>query len=234
MGLAAARAQQEGPARPGGSPQVPIQRAAPAEKARDGVFEVTLKSPEAQKMTVEELVRDRDLNPRHLFRVKTGGYISFDEQEWVDKIEFKVFDKPVTDLPEYKRFSDLLMEINEKLFLIKGTLAKYDLVALRLMNLCDRSKFSSLRDIDDNIVQQLSIYRKLLLLRSLVVNSLNRFVKERSCRDQFAEYQRTLNIYTKQLSELTRNYSRMARRALALAKELAPPAEKATEAPVTK
>ncbi len=32
----------------------------------------------------------------------------------VDGIEFKVFDVPVTDLPQYKRFAELLSEINQR------------------------------------------------------------------------------------------------------------------------
>ncbi|MBM3301803.1 MAG: hypothetical protein FJY85_17865 [Deltaproteobacteria bacterium] len=196
------------------------------EKARDGIYIITMKSPERQRMAVDELIRDRDLNPSFLYRVKTGGYIAFDEKEWVEKIEFRVFEKPVTELPEYKRFSTLLTEINGKVWLIKQTLGKYDLLALRLMNICDRSRFSSLEAIDDNILQQLTIYRKLLLLRALVVNALNRFVKERACTDLFSEYQKTLCLYTKQLGELTKNYSRLARKALYLVQEVRPETER--------
>jgi hypothetical protein len=204
-------------------------RAEQQERAKDGVFVVTLKSREPRELTVEELVRDRDLNPKFLYRVKTGGYIGFDEKEWVDKIEFKVFPKPVTELPEYQRFSTLLTQINDKIWLIKQTLAKYDLLALRLMDICDRSKFSSLEAIDDNITQQLTVYRKLTLLRSLVVNALSRIVTERGCRDLFHSYLSTLNMYTKQLTELTKNYSRLSKRALMLIKETPTEAEKARE-----
>ncbi len=56
----------------------------PREKTRDGLYEVTLKSLEpARTMIVDELVRDRDLNPGALYRVRTGGYLAFDETEWV-------------------------------------------------------------------------------------------------------------------------------------------------------
>lgn len=199
------------------------------DRAKDGVFVVTLKSPERRIMTEEELVRDRDLNPTSLYRVRTGGYIAFNEKEWIDKIEFRVFPKPVTELPEYQRFSRLLTEINEKMWLIKQTLAKYDLLALRLMNICDRSKFPSLEAIDDNVLQQLTVYRKLTLLRSLAVNALARVVTERACRDLFNNYQSSLNIYTKQLTELTRNYTRLSRRALMLIQETPTESEKARE-----
>lgn len=196
------------------------------ERTADGVFIVTLKSPTQPKMTVDELVRDRDLNPRYLYRVKTGGYIGFDQEQWVDKLEFKVFDKPVTELVEYKRFSRLLVEINNKIALIKQTLGKYDLLALRLVNICDRSRFSSLQAIDDNILQQLTVYRKLILLRAVVVNALTRFVRDRACRDLFTEYQKTLNIYSKQLAELTRNFDRLSRKTRALTRDIKPQARK--------
>ena len=214
--------------------QAPQQSQAVHESATDGVFMLTLKSPDRQTMTVDELVRDRDLNPKFLYRVKTGGYIGFDESEWVEKIEFKVFERPVTELPEYKRFSTLLVEINAKIWRIKRTLEKYDLLALRLMNICDRSKFSSLQAIDDNILKQLSVYRKLLLLRSLVLNSLSRFQRDRACTDLYADYQRTLNIYSRQLMDLSQNYRRLSRKALSLAEYVKPAAEKAAEKMQTK
>jgi len=221
--LGSVRAQQP--------PQKQEATPAPAEgeAVRDGVFVVKLKTPERRIMTVDELVRDRDLNPRSLYRVRTGGYIGFDESQWVDRVEFKIFERPVTELPEYKRFSSLLVEINEKIWNIKRTLEKYDLLALRLMNICDKSKFSSLEAIDDNVLRQLTVYRKLLLLRSLVLNSLSRFQKDRACRDLYSDYQRTLNIYEKQLTELAKNYNRLSRKALALAKQVRPAAEKAAE-----
>src|SRR5208283_803991 len=61
------------------------------EKSRDGVFEITLKTPDKSKLITDELVRDRDLDPAALYRVKVGGYLAFDESEWFDKIEFKLF-----------------------------------------------------------------------------------------------------------------------------------------------
>jgi hypothetical protein len=199
-------------------------------KTRDGVFQVTLKTPDARKMTVDELVRDRDLNPGNLYRVSTGGYLGFDEAEWVDKIEFKVFDLPVTDMPQYKRFAELLSEINDKAWAVKETLSRYDLLALRLMDICDRSRFSSLQAIDENVAQQLLMYKKLTLLRGLVVNGLNRFIKDRSCRDLFSEYQKSLDIYSRQLAELSKNFDLLSRRVLALSKDTTqPPAERITD-----
>lgn len=195
------------------------QEPGPPEKVRDGLFEITLKTPEKRTIVVDEIVRDRDLNPGAIYRVKTGGYLAFDESEWVDKIEFKVFDRPVTQLAPYKRFAELLVDINEKVSGIKQMLGSYDQLAFRLMNICDKSRFPSLQSIDDNIVQQLTIYKKLILLRSLVINSLNRFVRDRSCIDRYAEYQKSLNLYSQQLMELGKNYERLTRRALSLAQE---------------
>jgi hypothetical protein len=189
------------------------------DKAREGYYEITLKSPDKRKINIDEIVRDRDLNPAALYRVKTGGYLAFDEAEWVDGIEFKVFDVPVTDLPQYKRFAELLSEINQRIWDIKELLGRYDIMALHLMNICDRKRFSDLQAIDENIIEYLTSYKKLEILRSLVVNSLNRFVKERSCRDQFADYSKTLDLYRRQLAELTKNIERLSRRAVSLSQE---------------
>lgn len=204
------------------------------EKAREGYYEITLRTPDKRKIVVDELVRDRDLDPASLYRVKTGGYLSFEEPEWVDKIEFKVYDVPVTDLPLYKRYAELLSEINQRIWVIKvdpGFIARYDILALHLMNICDKTRFPDLQSIDENISEYLTSYKKLELLRSLVVNSLNRFVRDRSCRDQYAEYSKTLELYKRQLAEVTKNIDRMTKRAISLTQEAKPTLETRPEAP---
>lgn len=193
--------------------QEQIQAADPT-RVREGVYEITLKTPDSRKIIVDELVRDRDLNPRALFRVKTGGYLAFSEDEWVDKIEYRVFDIPVTAMPEYQKFTDVLVGINDKIFQIKRVLQEYDELSLRLMNLCDRSLYPSLEAIDENIALQLSIYRRLLVLRSLVVNSLNRFVAERSCVDRFTQFKKDLELYSKRLTNLCKNFDRLKKKTL--------------------
>ncbi|AFM28159.1 hypothetical protein [Desulfomonile tiedjei] len=152
----------------------------------------------------------------------------------MDKIEFKVYDVPVTDLPLYKRYAELLSEINQRIWVIKvdpGFIARYDILALHLMNICDRSRFPDLQSIDENISEYLTSYKKLELLRSLVVNSLNRFVRDRSCRDQYAEYSKTLELYKRQLSEVTKNIDRLTKRAITLTQEAKPSVETRPESP---
>ncbi|MEJ2718422.1 MAG: hypothetical protein P8182_15020 [Deltaproteobacteria bacterium] len=187
------------------------------EKIRDGVFEITLKTPDSRRIIVDELVRDRDLDPNYLYRVRTGGYLGFDEAEWVDKIEFKVFDIPVTEMPEYKKFANILSDINKNVWAIKEVLRGYNELSFRLMKICDKSKFPTMQSIDDNIAQQLSIYRQLLLLRSLVVNALERFVTDRSCVDRYAQYQKDLRIYTRRLTNLCKDFDRLRTKALNVA-----------------
>ncbi len=189
------------------------------EKARDGVYEITLKTPDSKKITLDEMMRDRDLNPGAIFRVKTGGYIAFDEEDWVDKIEFKVFDIPVQAMPEYRKFARILVDINLNIMKITDSLARHDQLAFRLMNLCDKSAFNDLKAIDQNIVQQLEIYRRLVLLRALVVNALNRFVRDRSCKDSFKEYSDDLKRYKEQLTRHGKDYEALKERALATALE---------------
>jgi hypothetical protein len=199
--------------------ELPPIPSATQDKARDGVFEITLKTPDKTKMVADELVRDRDLDPAALYRVRTGGYLAFDESEWVDKIEFKLFDRPVTELTQYKRYSELLSEINQKIWEIKQQLDRYDLLALRMVNMCDKSKFPTLQSIDENVLQQLTVYKKLVLLRALVVNSLDRLLTERSCADRYAQYQRSLDIYARSMSELAKSTDILTKRALALSEE---------------
>ncbi len=201
------------------SEQPPVPPTA-QEKSKDGVFEITLKTPDNAKLIADELVRDRDLDPAALYRVKVGGYLAFDEAEWVDKIEFKLFDRPVTELPQYKRYSELLSDINQKIWELKQQLDSYDLLALRMMNMCDKSKFPTLQSIDENVLQQLTIYKRLVLLRALVVNSLDRVLTERGCADRYAQYQRSLELYARSLSELAKSHEMLTKRALALSEEV--------------
>jgi hypothetical protein len=197
------------------------QAEGPAERGRDGVFEITLKGTEPPRtMTVDELVRDRDLLPGYLFRVKAGGFLAFDESEWVDKIEFKVYEQPVTELSEYRRFATLLQDINAKISEMKQVLAQHDQLAMRMMDMCGRVRYPTLQAIDEDIADQLGKYKQLILLRGLVINSLHRFIADRSCRDKYADYKKSLNIYTKQLNQLVKDLPRLKRRAITLSREV--------------
>jgi len=186
----------------------------PRPEAKDGYFELTLKTPDSKKIIVDELVRDTDLDPRAFYRVGAGGYLAFSEADWVDKIEFKVFDRPVTEMGEYKEFAEILSTISDKIWKMNLEFRQYNQMGFRLMNMCDKSMFSSLRAIDDNVAQQLSIYKQFLLLRDLVVNSLGRFTRERSCVDRYSRYRNELNRYTKQLTELCKDYDRLKKKAI--------------------
>jgi hypothetical protein len=190
------------------------------ERTREGVFEITLKTTDSKRIIIDELVRDRDLSPKALYRVRTGGYLAFDESEWVDKIEFKAFDVPVTELAEYKKLSTILTEINNKIWTIKEVLGSYNQLSLRLMNICNSSMFPTLRSIDENISQQLEIYKQLMLLRDLIVNALNRFVRDRTCVDKFDEYKKGLSLYSQRLTNLCKDFDRLRQKALDGAKEV--------------
>ncbi len=196
------------------------------ENERDGYFELTLKTPDSKKITIPDVVRDRDLNPKAIFRRKTGGYISFEDADWIDRIEFKVSPIPVHTMPEYRKFARVLVDINQNLSRISDSLTWHDKFSMRLMNLCDKSAFNDLKAIDQNIVQQLEIYRSLILLRALVVNSLNRFVKDRSCVDKYKEYSDQLNRAKKDLTEICGRYEALKDRALSTALEKERPGDK--------
>jgi len=206
-----------------------------AERGRDGIYEITLKTPDSRRIMVDELVRDREIDSKALFRVRTGGYLSFDESDWVDKIEFKIFDIPITQIPQYKGFASILTDINTRIWDIKQMLDRYNQLSLRLMNICNKTMFPTLQSIDENIAQQLSIYQKLLLLRALVVNALDRFVRDRSCVDRYDQFKADLVIYTKRLTELCKDYDRLSRKVLEAAQvvkptpEMVPPPESSTD-----
>ena len=108
---------------------------------------------------------------------------------WI-KLNLNLFEKPVTELPQYRRYAELLKDINEQVVSINAVLNRYDLLALRLMNMCDRSRFSNLHAVDENILQQLTAYRKLVLLRARR-EFYEQTVTEQACPEKRAEYQRT-------------------------------------------
>ncbi len=197
-----------------GSPAIVTAQETETGKIRDGVYELTLKTRDAKKIVLDELVRDRDLNPDSLYRVTTSGYLGFNESDWVEKLEFKVFDIPVTAMPEYRKLANVLADINEKISAIRQALRNYNQLSLRLMKICDKSLFPTLRSMDENISQQLIVYQQLKALRELVANSLDRFVRKRSCVDRFARYDTDLNIYTKRLTNLCKDFDRLRKKAL--------------------
>jgi hypothetical protein len=187
-------------------------------KPKDGYFEITLDSPTERKIIAEELVRDRDLNPGALFRVSSGGYLSFDDQDWVKEINFKIYEVPVTELPHYKRFAQLLQELNDHLGSLNHAVRAYDQVALRLVN--HRPGFNDVESTDDLIKQYLTSYVKLERLKQLIVHSLDRFVKERSVVTQFGEYNRILDRYKDELDRITRTDESLIRRGQALSQSV--------------
>ncbi len=187
---------------------------------RDGYFEININTPEGGRLNVEELLRDRELNPAALYRVSSGGYLSFNETDWVKKMEFKIYDVPVTELPQYRRFANLLQDINDRIADMNRVLTEYDQTALKLINMCDKSRFSDIEKIDDSIAPYLLINVKLLRLRDLVVHSLNRFARERSCRTQFLEYDRALMSYADALSKITKDFNSLVRRSLAISRDV--------------
>jgi hypothetical protein len=211
---ALAGAQQE-------QPVGPPQRG-PQAQVRDGYFLIVTKGPEKRQLRFEEfeqLVRDRDMDPSALYRVRTGGYLAFDESEWVDKIEFKLLEKSVREMPQYPKYAELLKDINEQITSFNDVLKSYDSLALRLMNMCDKTEFPNLTAIDENILQQLTAYRKLVLLRALVVNSMSKLVADQACPEKITEYRKSLDIHARRLTELSRSQSLMTRRALTLSAE---------------
>lgn len=208
---------QEGP----GSQQVSQS------KIKDGYFEITLDTPTSTKIVAEELVRDRDLNPGALFRVSSGGYLSFDDQDWVKEINFKIYEVPVTELPHYKRFAQLLQELNDHLGNLNHAFRAYDQVALRLVN--HRPGFNDIEATDGIIKEYLTSYLKLERLKQLIVHSLDRFVKERSVVTQFGEYNRILDRYREELDRITRSDESLMRRGLSLSQSVKTGADSGAE-----
>ncbi len=210
---------------PRGSNKSPSENLMNFQERRDGYFEVKLKTPGEFILPAEKLVRDRDLNPAALYRVSTGGYLAFDESVWVRDLKFKLEDIRVTELPQYKRFASLLEDLNQKIEAMDNKFQTYDQMALRLVNLCDRSRFENTKEMDQEIRPYLTIYNRLQGLKDQVVHSLVGLAKEQSCRNQFEDYNRILDRYKEDLRILGRDYDSLMRRGLMLTQDNRPSAD---------
>jgi hypothetical protein len=213
--VGAASAQQAPPIpTPGATERAPEKMASPfpkegSERIKEGRFEITVKSPDSRRISADELVRDPDLSPGFLYRVRSGGYLAFDEAEWVDKIEFKAYDIPLVALDQYKKLAKHLADINSRLSEIRTIMASYGQTGMRLLNICGKKKFDSFSEIDKPLAQHVAVYRDLIILRDLVVNSLNRLARERTCVDRYDKYNEDLEKIQDGLTKILKDYDRL-------------------------
>lgn len=186
------------------------------EAEEEGRFEIILKSQPPKTIRVDSLMLDRDQDKilgdtgrvdqdeRRFYRVEPGGYLGFKESEWVDKLSFRAFSRPVTEMPMYKEYAELLAAITTTIFQFKQTLGAYDQFALRLVQVCDDSRFKSVQDIDNRIRDQLNAYSSLEKLRQNVLVSLKTFTETGACKDLVRDYEKSLNQSIQELSELSK------------------------------
>ncbi len=173
----------------------------PTDRDRDGYFEITLRSPENPKLMVEEIIRDRDLDPNAIFRVRLGGYLAFDQRDWVKDIEFKVFDVPVTELPLYRTYADLLQQVNVILSNLKVRMTNFDMVSMRLLNVEGHRRFKNMEEIDSVIKDQLLLNNRLQMLKSDLIRNLNEYVQKRTVEGQHERYLKNLDAFVREFKE---------------------------------
>jgi hypothetical protein len=150
---------------------------------------------------VEEIIRDRDLDPNAIFRVRLGGYLAFDERDWVKDIEFKVFDVPVTELPQYRAYAGLLQQVNETIWSLKSSMSRFNMLAMRLLNVGGHRRFKNIDEVDATVKEQLLVHDRLQELKSQLTGCLNRYVQERTVTGQYTRYLQSLDTFLRGFQE---------------------------------
>jgi len=207
---------------------------------RSGHFEVTVKTSQGAKINIEDLAVDRDQDERlnsfnassppkkFLYRVRQEGFLGFDQEAWVDKMRFELFNTPAIQRSEYRSLAQLLEEIATSIRQSKEVLHDYYQYGMRMINFCDPPVFTSLHQLDAAITAQREQYRKLEALRDNVAASLRELTEDRDCKEVLEDYKRQLTAASQNLSQLTGKYGSFRQRYESLKRPEAGPAESPT------
>lgn len=186
----------------------------PTPSDRSGHFEVTTKTNQKTKINLEDLTVDRDQDERlnepnassppkkFLYRVRHEGFLGFDQDAWVDKMRFELFNRPAIQRSEYRELAQLLEEIATSIRQSKEVMHEYYQYGMRMINFCDPPMYTSVDQLDAAIKAQREKYRKLEELRDDVAASLKQLTEDGDCKEVLDEYRRQVQAASKDLSEL--------------------------------
>ncbi|MGB9616193.1 MAG: hypothetical protein ACP5M0_03380 [Desulfomonilaceae bacterium] len=173
------------------------------EPDRVGQFQITVKTLPPQTISIEDFTLDPDEDKKltagataqrkFLYRIRPEGFMAFDEEKWVNRIQFKMFNQPATQSQQYKELAELLTDVNRSIREFKETLNDYYQYGTRLIDFCDDPQFKSLNSLDAAIGVQLAHYNQLLKIRQSIVKDLVMLTGEIGCRDVAADYKKKLS-----------------------------------------
>ena len=174
------------------------------EPDRVGQFQITVKTQPPRTISIEDFTLDPDEDKalsatpgagprRFLYRIRQEGFMAFDEEQWVDKIQFNMFNKPATQSQQYRELAELLTDVNRAIKDFKETLNDYYQYGTRLINFCDDPTFKSLNSLDAVIGVQLAHYNQLLKMRQSIAIDLKKLTGDIGCRDIAADYKKRLS-----------------------------------------
>ncbi len=174
------------------------------EPERVGEFQIRVKTQPPQTISIDNFTLDPDedkklsaapgvATPRRFFyRIRQEGYMAFDEEQWVNNIHFKMFNRPATQSQQYKGLAELLTDVNRSIKDFKETLNDYYQYGSRLIDFCNDPEFKSLNGLDSTIGVHLAHYNQLLKLRQSIANDLILLTGDVGCRDVAADYKKKL------------------------------------------
>jgi hypothetical protein len=191
---------------------------------RSGHFEITTNTNERSKIDIEDLEIDRALDERlnstnrssppkkFLYRVRHEGFLGFDQDTWVDKIRFELFNRPAIQRSEYKDLAQLLEEIATSIRQSREVMHEFYQDGMRLINFCDKPLYTSLDQLDSKLSSQREKYVKLEELRGDVVRSLQQLTKDGDCRPVQEGYKKQLELSFKDLADVAGRYQSLRER----------------------
>lgn len=174
------------------------------EPGRLGRFEITVNTKPSTNISLEELALDPDQDKkisaptassttrRFLYRIRQEGYLAFDEEQWVGKIQFKMFNRPATQSPRYTRLAELLADVNKSIGEFRVTLNDYHQYGLRLIDFCNDPKFKSVDDLEASTSALHKRYGELLKMRDSIARNLAELTGELGCKEVAEDYKKKL------------------------------------------
>ncbi len=214
------------------------------EPDRVGEFQITVKTQPPQTISIEDFTLDPDEDKtlsatsgaaprRFLYRIRQEGFMAFDEELWVNRIQFKMFNKPATQSQQYKELAELLTDVNRSIREFKETLNDYYQYGTRLIDFCDDPQFKSLNSLDAAIGVQLAHYNQLLKMRQSIAKDLVMLTGEIGCRDVAADYKKKLSDLRGSMNKILVGTHPLGDRYKELKKETPLGGPKTTSAPGT-
>jgi|GEM_PF-549716 len=214
------------------SPKAWAQSEVESELDRLGQFEITVNTKPPKNISIEDLTLDPDQDKklnvptadskkkRFLYRLRHEGYMAFEEEQWVGRIQFKMFNRPATQSRQYAELAQLLTDVNQGIKEFKETLHDYQQYGIRLIDFCNYPLFRSIDGLEASLRVELDTYKQLLDMRQRIANDLMELTGEVGCKEVAEDYRKKLKDLRGNLNRILSQTQPLGQRYQGLKKEL--------------